>query len=150
MNALSLMVQKLWSRLKFSKWRSKVTVKVTRSKYWYRWKGLVTRIHMSNMKALSPTVQKLWPRLKFSKCRSKVTVTRSKVWYWLKGLVTRNIHVKYESPICYGSKVMTKVKVFSQTDRQIDRELDDIKISKSNNSYIMQYKVMVLVHCTSH
>ena len=29
-----------------------------------------------------------------------------------KGLVTRNTHVKYESPICYGSKVMIKVKVF--------------------------------------
>ena len=34
------------------------------------------------------------------------------VWYDVKGLVTRNGHVKYESPIFYGSLVMTKVKVF--------------------------------------
>ena len=30
----------------------------------------------------------------------------------MKGLVTRNTHVKYESLICCGSRVMTKVKVF--------------------------------------
>ena len=32
---------------------SKVKVKVTRSKFWYRQKGIVTRIHICNMKALS-------------------------------------------------------------------------------------------------
>ena len=32
--------------------------------------------------------------------------------YRVKGLVIRNIHVKYESPISHGSEVMTKVKVF--------------------------------------
>ena len=36
---------------------------------------------------------------------SKVTV---KVKNW-KGPVTRNAHVKYGSPICYGSMVMIKV-----------------------------------------
>ena len=29
-----------------------------------------------------------------------------------KGLVTRNTHVQYESPIASGMKVMAKVKVF--------------------------------------
>ena len=49
MRALSHIVQKLWARLKFFgvtrlkflKSRSKVIVKVTRSKYWYGWKDLV-------------------------------------------------------------------------------------------------------------
>ena len=28
-----------------------------------------------------------------------------KLWYGVKGLVTRNTHVKYESPICNGSQL---------------------------------------------
>ena len=32
----------------------------------------------------------------------------------MKGLVTRNTHVKYESPASYGSLVMTMVKVFEK------------------------------------
>ena len=75
--------------------------------------------HMWNIKALSVTVTKLWLRLKFSKCRSKVTVkVKVKIWYWWKGLVTRNTHVKYESPISYGSKVMIKVKVFQNVGQR--------------------------------
>ena len=35
-----------------------------------------------------------------------------KLWYHMKGLVTRNAHVQYESPISSGLKVMAKVKVF--------------------------------------
>ena len=56
------------------------------------------------MKALPLLVKKLWPRLKFLKSRSnfKVKVTRSKIWYPLKGLVTRNVHVKYASPTSSG------------------------------------------------
>ena len=40
-----------------------------------------------------------------------------------KGLVIRNTHVKYESPITYHSKDMANVKVFAdrQTDKQTDR-----------------------------
>ena len=34
------------------------------------------------------------------------------LWYPVKGLVTRNKHVKYESFILNGLKVMAKVKVF--------------------------------------
>ena len=32
----------------------------------------------------------------------------------VKGLVTRNTHVQYESPITSGKKVMAKVKVFQK------------------------------------
>ena len=32
----------------------------------------------------------------------------------MKGLVTRNTHVKCESRVSYGSLVMTKVKVFEK------------------------------------
>ena len=71
---------------------------------------------MCNMKALSLVVRKLWQRLKFFKSRSnfKVKVTRSKLWYRVKGLVTRNMHVQYESPITCGKKVLAKVKVFQK------------------------------------
>ena len=37
-----------------------------------------------------------------------------KLWYHVKGLVTRNTHVKYESPISSGKKVIAKVKVFQK------------------------------------
>ena len=32
--------------------------------------------------------------------------------YHVKGLITSNTHVQYESSISYGKKVMAKVKVF--------------------------------------
>ena len=69
---------------------------------------------MCNMKALPFLVRKLWPRLKFFKSRSnfKVKATRSKAWYYEKGLVIRNTHMKYESSIFNGLKVIAKVKVF--------------------------------------
>ena len=35
-----------------------------------------------------------------------------KLRYHVKGLVTSNTHVQYESSISYGKKVMAKVKVF--------------------------------------
>ena len=37
-----------------------------------------------------------------------------KVWHYVKGLVTRNTHMQYESPIACGKKVMAKVKVFQK------------------------------------
>ena len=69
---------------------------------------------MCNMKALSLVVRKLRPRLKFFKSRSNFKVARSKIMvpYQVKGLVTRNTHVQYESPITSSKKVMTKVKIF--------------------------------------
>ena len=36
-------------------------------------------------------------------------------WYHVKGLVTRNTHVQYESPISPGLKVLAKVRVFVHT-----------------------------------
>ena len=40
----------------------------------------------------------------------------------VKGLVTRNIHVQYESPITSSKKVMAKVKVFVHADADTDAE----------------------------
>ena len=71
---------------------------------------------MCNMKALSLLVRKLWPRLKFFKSRSnfKVKFQGQKLWCHVKGLVIRNTHVQYESPITSGKKVMAKVKVYQK------------------------------------
>ena len=41
-------------------------------------------------------------------------MSRSKFRYHVKGLVTRNTHVQYESPISCGKKVMAKVKVYQK------------------------------------
>ena len=71
-------------------------------------------MYMWNIKTLPLWVQKLWSRLNFSKCilkvkiilfKTNIKVTRS-LW---KGIVTRNTHVKCESPTSYGLKHMTKV-----------------------------------------
>ena len=44
-----------------------------------------------------------------------------KLLYHVKGIVTRNTHVQYESPITSGKKVMAKVKVFVHaTDADAD------------------------------
>ena len=50
-----------------------------------------------------------------------------KLRYHVKGLVTRNTHVQYESPISSGKKVMAKVKVFvhaSNADADADADAD--------------------------
>ena len=67
------------------------------------------------MKVLS-IVRKLWQRLKFFKSMSnfKARVTRLKIMVHVKGLVTRNTHVQYESPNSSGKKVMAKDKVFEK------------------------------------
>ena len=69
---------------------------------------------MCNMKAQPLLVRKLWPWLKFFKSRSnfKVKVKGQKLWYHVKGLVTRNTDVQYESSTTSGKKVIAKVKVF--------------------------------------
>ena len=36
------------------------------------------------------------------------------LWYQYKGLVTRNMNLKYESPITYHSKDIANVKVFEK------------------------------------
>ena len=69
---------------------------------------------MCDMKALSLLVRKLRPRLKFLKAgqTSRSKSQGQKSWYHVKGLVTRNTHVQYQSPISSVKKVMAKVKVF--------------------------------------
>ena len=69
------------------------------------------------MKALPLQVKKkTWPRLRFLKSRTnfRVKVTRSKVMVSVKGLITRNAHVKYESPTSLGKEAMSQVKVFEK------------------------------------
>ena len=62
-------------------------------------KALSQGTHMPNMNALSLRMKKLWPMLKIFKSRSKVKVTCSTFMTLSKGLVIRNTHAKYESPI---------------------------------------------------
>ena len=40
----------------------------------------------------------------------------------MKSLITRNAHVKYESPICIGLKVISKVKVFVHAHADADAD----------------------------
>ena len=63
MKELSLLVWKLWLRLKFFKSRSNFTVKV--ENYGTMWKVLSQWLHIWIMKVLSLLVWKLWPRSKF-------------------------------------------------------------------------------------
>ena len=46
-----------------------------------------------------------------NRSNSKVKVTGSKKRYPLKGLITRNTHVKYQNSSTHCSKVISKVKV---------------------------------------
>ena len=81
MKALSLVVRKLWPRLKFFESISNFKVKVMRSKITVPCEKSCHKEYMCNMKALSLLGRKLWPRLKFFKSRSnfKVKVTRSEI-----------------------------------------------------------------------
>ena len=71
---------------------------------------------MWNINDLALTAQKLLARLMFSKNKSnsKVKVTGLKIIVPRKGLVTRNIHLKYQSSSFHCSKVINKVKVFKK------------------------------------
>ena len=40
-----------------------------------------------------------------------------KSWYCHKGPVTKNKHAKYETPACYGLKVLINVKAFKMHDK---------------------------------
>ena len=104
--SLSLTVHKLWPRLKFLKSRSNFKVKVTRSKImaWCErschkeytcevWKRCLSRF-ISYEQGSS-----FWKVGQTSRSRS----LGQKLWYDVKGLVTRNTHVKYESLVSHGS-----------------------------------------------
>ena len=63
------------------------------------------------MKALLLMVEKLWNGNSFPK-ESQTSESRSlgqNSWYGMKGLVIRNEHVQYKSPICISSYIMAKV-----------------------------------------
>ena len=94
-------------------------------------------IFMWNMKTLALTVQKLLARLKFSKSKSnsKVKLTGSKMLIYTVGLITRNTHVKYQSPSTHGWKVISKVKV---SDRIM--ELQNDRQDKNNMPLIFNFR----------
>ena len=76
----------------------------------------------------------------FSKSRSK-SRSRSlgqKYWYQQKGLATTNIHVKYESPISFGSKVIATVKVFFS------------KVGQQSRSRLQSEKYLALTERSCH
>ena len=75
-------------------------------------KGLVSRNTHVNIKALSLLGRRLWSRLKFFKSRSRSR--GQKFWHHVKGLVTMNTHVQYQSPITSEKKGLAKIKVFSK------------------------------------
>ena len=116
MKALFLLVSKIWPRLKFFKRRS--NFKVTRSK-------IIVSYERSCPKEYTCAIWKSYQfwfesygqgyRVFFQK-QVKLQVQSHKVkktlWYYVKGLDIRNTHMKYESSIFNGLKVMAKVKVF--------------------------------------
>ena len=79
-------------------------------------KGLVIRIKCVNHESTSPNSLKVMVKVCFFKVGQSQR-SRSKGQgssYPIKGLLTRITYMKYERPIFYCSKVMAKVKVFSQ------------------------------------
>ena len=67
------------------------------------------------MKGLSLLVKKLWPVIKvFFKVdqTSRSGSLGQKCWYLWKGLVTRNVNLKYEAPVSSGEDAKVKVKGF--------------------------------------
>ena len=110
--ALVHTIQKLWLRLKFSISRSNQGQGRRIEKIGTQGKVFSQGIIMWNIKALAYTIQKLWPRLKFSISRSNQCHKVKKICYPWKSLVTRNYHLKYQSPCTYHSKVIAKGKVF--------------------------------------
>ena len=56
------------------------------------------------------TKVKVFKKIQTSRSRSR----GQKLQFHVKGLVTNNTHVQYESPITSGKKVIAKVKVFKK------------------------------------
>ena len=105
-------------RIKFVSFSIKVTVKVTRS---------LTLVSFERVSLVQYACQ-IWSFYLFMWFKSysqgwsfryvsptsnvTVKVTKSKLFARLEGLITGNVHMKYESSTSNGSKAMTKVKVF--------------------------------------
>ena len=117
MKALSLLVWKLWPRLKFFKSRSNFKVKVTR-----KFDLLLKNFNLGhNFQTRSDRAFILHMCILCDKTFHMVPL------FLMKGLVTRNTHVQYESPITSSLKVMTKVKVFvyaANADADADADAD--------------------------
>ena len=99
--------------------RSNVTVKVTLIKnFGMNGNASPQGMYMLNTKALPLTLSndsKVTTNVKVFRHLGKRSWSRSQgenFWYEQKGLITRNVHVKYESPTTNGSKVIANVKVF--------------------------------------
>ena len=56
-----------------------------------------------------------------------------KLWYDVEGLVTRNTHVKYVSPISHSSQVMTKVVLESRSNFKVKflKSRTKVKVTRS-------------------
>ena len=143
MKDLSLLVRKLWPRLKFFKSRSNFQGQGHKLKiYGTMWEVLSKGIHKCNMKALSLLVRNLWPRLKFFKSwsKSKVKVTGSKFMVPCE----RSCHKEYtyEISIFNGLKVMAMVKVFvyaanmANTDAEADTDAYDRAMTLALRTFI--------------
>ena len=114
-------------------------------KFWYTWKGLVTRnVHM---KYKSPTSsgKEAMAKVKVFLKLGQTSRSRSlgkKVWYPRKGLVTRNTHVKYESSTYSSSWVIGKVKVFVHADAHTHADTDaDARGYDNSSPYICPGKL---------
>ena len=115
---LAATIIKLQRRFKFFKSRSNFKVKVTRSK-------IMVPYERSCHKEYIYAIWKLYhfwfesygQGLSFSKVgqTSRSRSQGQKLWYHVKGLVTRNTHMQYESWITSGLKDMAKVKFFVPT-----------------------------------
>ena len=125
------MVRKLCAELKFSKCRSKVTVKVTCTKYMVpSERSIIRNIHV-HAKYESPRLC-LKVKKVISKSyvqsesfpnvgqRSRSRLCAQNLWYHRKGLVIRKTHAKYESPLSLGKKIISKPKVWQTDDGQSD------------------------------
>ena len=73
------------------------------------------------MKVPSLLVRKLWPRLKFFKSTSNFKVKRlNNRWYHVKGIVTRNKHVHYESLSILERKLWQRLKFLAHLSRRLE------------------------------
>ena len=109
---------------------------------------------MPNMKTVCLMERKLCAKLKFSKCRSKVDHGQGHViknlWYRQKGLVIRNTHAKYESPMSNGKKVMCRVKVFQikvkgHGQGHMIKIYSPIEKVLSQRTHLLHYKALCLM-----
>ena len=112
MKALSLLVRKLWPRLKIFKSRSNFKVKVKH--YSTLWKVLSQAKHMCNMKSLSLLVRKLWPRLKFFKSRLYFKV-KVKNYGTMWKVLSQAIHMcNMKAPSLLVRKLWPRLKFFQK------------------------------------